>query len=346
MKGFYNCLELLSYGDTLILKERSFRLIEKDEILVKIHACPINPSDLMFIKGEYGKLKPDIFPLVPGFEGSGEIVEVGINLNKLLVGKRVGIIANPGKGTFDGLWSEYHYTKLQNVIIYDKPVMYDKICFVINPLTGLGIVDTLKKKKSSSVLITGASGHLGRILIKLCARENISMVCLVKNNDQEKYLKNLGAQNIIKLNDNSCWMQLTKTCFLLNVKDCFDCLGGDYTGKLLFCLPKGSVLHHFGNLEKNNLGNIRSADLIFYDKEIRGWWLNNWFKKLSTDELDYWLGYLRSEIQTNSDLFRTKVHEMYDLEEVDMAISDYLKDMSKGKIILTPFRENSTSSES
>jgi len=102
MKGFYSAIELERFGNTLVLKERSFRNLKSDEALIKVYCSPINPSDLMFIKGQYGNKPPEIFPIIPGLEGSGEIIAVGDHLDKNLLGKRVTVLGDPESGvTYD-----------------------------------------------------------------------------------------------------------------------------------------------------------------------------------------------------------------------------------------------------
>src|SRR4051812_14523408 len=72
------------------------------QVLVRVAAAPINPSDLMFVRGLYGVKKP--LPAVPGFEGSGTVVAAGSLAGRLLVGRRVGCVPNPAT---DGTWAEY-----------------------------------------------------------------------------------------------------------------------------------------------------------------------------------------------------------------------------------------------
>lgn len=72
------------------------------QVLVRVAAAPINPADLMFVRGQYGIRKP--LPVVPGLEASGTVVASGGVAGRLLVGRRVACVA-PGEG--DGLWAEY-----------------------------------------------------------------------------------------------------------------------------------------------------------------------------------------------------------------------------------------------
>src|SRR5262249_29116562 len=90
------------------------------EVLVKVFASPINPSDLMFIQGLYGFKKS--LPAVPGFEGSGTVVETGSGmLARFLKGKRVACAAADPKIS-SGMWAEYVVTSAQLCIPLQKNV--------------------------------------------------------------------------------------------------------------------------------------------------------------------------------------------------------------------------------
>ncbi len=158
MEGYYRYIELDKWGGKFQIKERSLKNIQRHELLIRVHYASIHPHDLEFIKGNYGEDKPDIFPITPGFEGCGEIIKVGDKINRKYVGKRCTVFAevNP-KGSFEGLWAEYHYTTLTNLLIYDTDIPYEKICSFINPLTTYGIIDTIKKKNFKTLIQTNAS---------------------------------------------------------------------------------------------------------------------------------------------------------------------------------------------
>jgi NADPH:quinone reductase len=92
--------------DSLRIETRPVPRPQRGQALVKMTAAPINPSDLMFLKGLYGVLKP--LPVVPGWEGAGRVVATGDDwLSRLLLGKRVACAA---PNQHDGTWAEYMLT--------------------------------------------------------------------------------------------------------------------------------------------------------------------------------------------------------------------------------------------
>ncbi|HUV92535.1 MAG TPA: alcohol dehydrogenase catalytic domain-containing protein, partial [Anaerolineales bacterium] len=96
-------LDSYSGAEALRVEQRPVSKPGKDEVLVKVAASPINPSDLAFLDGKYGFDNPP--PVVPGGEGSGTVVAVGPGaMGRYFLGKRVACLSN---GERDGTWAEY-----------------------------------------------------------------------------------------------------------------------------------------------------------------------------------------------------------------------------------------------
>lgn len=337
----YRVIELDKYGGKLSIASRKFRNLKKNEILVKIMLTTIHPADLMFLMGEYGDEKPSVFPLIPGFEASGEIVYISENLDKKLIGKRVCVSISFKKDrTFEGLWSEFCYTSLTNVLVFDNKIPYEKITFsFINPMTAVGFLDTLRKidqtTKTPSVVQDGASGTLGKMFIKLCSKEGVNTINIVRNPGHILELKKLGADHVISTQESEWEQKLQQIAKELNSKIFFDCVGGNLPGKILSLLPNGAVLYNFGNLEIKKLG-VNSSSLIFKNKAVHGWWLINWLKTLTPEEKYKWCDHIITDIKSGSDLFLTKVSKNFSLKQIYEAINYYQKNMSEGKILLSP----------
>src|SRR5262245_27971629 len=104
------------------------------EVLVRVSASPVNPSDLMFITGRYGFKKP--LPATPGLEGSGTVVEAGSGLMaRFMKGRRVACAAADPK-TSGGMWAEYIVTAAQFCVPLRKNVdMEQGATMLVNPLT-------------------------------------------------------------------------------------------------------------------------------------------------------------------------------------------------------------------
>src|SRR5215471_5301112 len=111
----------------------------RGEVLVRVFASPINPSDLMFIRGLYGFTKP--LPAIPGFEGSGIVVQAGAGLMpRFLDGRRVACAAADPK-VRGGMWAEYVVTPAQFCIPLRKDVDLEQgAALLINPMTAWGLM--------------------------------------------------------------------------------------------------------------------------------------------------------------------------------------------------------------
>ncbi len=338
MEGEYKVLELNKYGGQLTVGTRKFRPLKKGEILIKIHCTTIHPSDLMFLQGMYGQERPDIFPIIPGFEGSGEIVEVAPGLPTNLIGHRAGVTAPIGRknSTYNGLWAEYHYTTLRSLLVYNKSIDYEKIAFsYVNPLTAIGFVDTVKKSGGNSLIQNGANGALGKMLIRLCEKEKIASINIIRKNEQVLGLKKIGADHVISTDDKNWGNNLEKIARELNAKVFFDCVGGGVSGKTLDKLPMGTKMYNFGNLEIKPVG-VDSASLIFQDKKVEGWWMPRWVMSLSSEEVKKYYKMVTDDIESGSDLFLTKTSKEFSLKNIRDALGYYANNMSEGKVLLRP----------
>lgn len=332
LEGEYKAICLDNYNGRLHVVSKSFRSLQYKEILVKIHFASIHPFDLQFIKGDYGDLEPTKFPIVPGFEGSGEIIAVGDPHDNHLINKRVACFANSNKeGYFEGVWAEYHYTTQESIMIFDKPIPCEKISSIINPIMAVGMLDTVKKTQSTSVLHDGAETAVGKIFTKLCKKENIQSINLVKNYQHCKEFSSLGITNIIVMEED--WeLECVKLTNFLNTQIAFDCLGGDMTSKILSILPEDSILYHYGKITQKEISKIVSNELIFKGKTITGWWMVRWLRSLSAVEYEYYWEYIRNEYLT-SNLFETNILKIFGIDDFYNAITFFSNNLTEGNVL-------------
>jgi NADPH:quinone reductase len=334
----YKALELNKYGGSLTLKEKEFRDLDEEEVLVKVICATIHPADILNTKGLYGTPTQESLPMIPGFEGSGIIVKVGNKLDHSLIGKRCNLLANKGKdGKYQGLWAQYQYTTLPLLTIFNSEVNFEKICFTtVNPFTACGFLDTLKKLNVKIVGQNGASSAFAKMFIRLCAKEGIKTVNVVRKEEHVSKLKSIGADYVFNSSDENWENEFKSTCENLNVQHFFECVGGSMTGKILSLLPHGATVYHYGNLEVKDIGSVKTSDLIFQKKTLKGWWLSDWFKEITLDEIIYWKTYVVNEFETGSDLFDTATSKSFSLEDHEKAFESYLANMSEGKILFKP----------
>jgi len=333
-------LILQKYSGDLQLALKVCPAPEKNEVQVKMMCATIHPSDIQFIKGFYGYPRPEILPITPGFEGSGEIVAVGPNVDKSLISKRVCLGPEMNKKsneTFNGIWTQYFNSKLRNVLIFPDNIPYETICFaMLNPMTAMGFLYTVKKHNSSAVIQNGGSSAFAKMFARLCKKEGIEVINLVRNPSQIETLNKEGSKYVISTSEKTWQKDLWKLANKLNAKVCFDCVGGEMTGRLLFALPDESIMYHFGNLELKRISGIDSSELLFKKKELRGWWMPNWLREAGVEHLIKCRAFIVEEFKKSDNVFKTNFSKEFSLEDFDKALDYYSKNMSEGKVIMRP----------
>ncbi len=145
-----------------------------------------------------------------------------------------------------------------------------------------------------------------------------------------------GSQYVISTSEKTWQKDLWKLANKLKATVCFDCVGGDMTGRLFYALPDGAVMYHFGNLEGKRVAGIDSSELLFKRKELRGWWLMNWMREIGVDVIMKCHNFVVTEFLKEDNIFKTNYSRDFKLEEFNQALKYYSKNMSQGKIILRP----------
>lgn len=333
----YRALCLDKYLGRIHITKKSFRPLEPKEILVKVRYTTVHPYDILFIRGEYGELEPKCFPLIPGFQGSGKIVSVQNESDNYLIDKQVTCFANSNKeGTFEGLWAEYHYTTIENIMIFDsdKEIPYEKITFLIDPLIAVGMYDIVSKAKTKSVLQTDADTQVGQMFTRICKSfSKVETINLVRNYSHVKDLVNLGTPNII-VSEGDWELECSKICHILNTQIAFDTYGGTTTGKILSLLPSDATLYHIINLLLKEINRISISDLFFKGKSLTGFWMIRWLRSLNAQEYQYWWEFIRIELKKQSKIFETKVTKSFKIDDIDQAINFYVNSMNDGFVII------------
>ncbi|MFC2119392.1 alcohol dehydrogenase catalytic domain-containing protein, partial [Bacteroidota bacterium] len=200
-------------GGPLYLSEIPVPVPKANEVLIKISASPINPSDLSMIQGTYAD-KPS-FPITPGLEGSGVVVAAGKGLlPKLRLGKRVTCTSSGGG---NGIWAEYMITSAKRCIPLSKNINQEEgAMLIVNPMTALAFIEIAKNGKHKAIVNNAAASALGQMLIRLCKKHNIPLINIVRNQAQYDLLINVGAEHIINSESPDFESKLKEKTHLLN----------------------------------------------------------------------------------------------------------------------------------
>ena len=316
-------------GKSLRLEQRPVPKPGPGEVLVKVAASPINPSDLSFLMGTYGFKKPT--PTVPGFEGSGVVVQAGTGfMPRFLDGKRVAFVP---KQNGDGGWAEYLVTSALLAFPLGASVSYEQGAMaVVNPLTALAFIEIIKARKIRSVVHTAAASALGLMFNRLCQREGIEVINIIRRQEQEALLREEGARLVLNSSDPDFDRDFSDLCRQYQCKLAFDAVSGELTMRILEGMPYGSRVIVYGGLSFQP-AQADPRQLIFGGKSVEGFWLSSWLRNRNMLKILR----LRRQVQSllNSTL-KSAVREEYSLEEVKQAIQTYQSQMSGGKILLRP----------
>jgi NADPH:quinone reductase len=218
-----------------------------DEVLVRVEATPINPSDLGLLTGpadlstasESGtKDRPVVTARVPeagvrasgarlglsmpvGNEGAGTVVKAGSSAAaQALLGKTVA-------GLGGEMYADYRLLNVAQCLELPAGTTAREgaSCFV-NPLTALGMVETMRREGHTALVHTAAASNLGQMLNKICLQEGVGLVNIVRSEEQAAILRGIGAKHIVNSAAPSFMSDLVAAIANVNATLGFDAIGG------------------------------------------------------------------------------------------------------------------------
>ncbi|XP_062395283.1 enoyl-[acyl-carrier-protein] reductase, mitochondrial [Sardina pilchardus] len=282
-----DCKGLLyrNHGDpSQVVQLESLQLppVGAKNVLVKMIAAPINPSDINMIQGTYAIL-PDL-PAVGGNEGVGQVIEVGSEVTTLKVGDWV-IPRDAGLGTWRSaaVWKEEDLVTLPS----DIPLLA-AATLGVNPCTAIRMLSDFEAlKPGDSVIQNAANSGVGQAVIQIAAAKGLHTINVVRDrpNLQEltDRLKAMGATHVIKEETlrRPEMKELFKTC--PRPKLALNGVGGKSATELLRHLQNGGTMVTYGGMAKQPV-TVPVSALIFKDVKIRGFWVTQWKRNYSQDE--------------------------------------------------------------
>src|SRR5262249_16191769 len=206
------------------------------QVLVRVAASPINPSDVMFVRGLYGFKKP--LPAIPGFEGSGTVVESGSGLMaRVLKGRRVACHAADPK-IAGGMWAEYLVTSAQACVPLRNDVAIEEAAtMLVNPLSAWAMMDEVRRGRHRALVQTAAASALGRMLIRLGQKFAVSTINVVRRAEQVRLLRDLGAEHVLDSSSPDFDANLCQLCHKLDASIGFDAVAGEMSARVLHAQP-------------------------------------------------------------------------------------------------------------
>ena len=307
----------INQGGTLELALETTQIPEpgEDDVVVRVEASPINPSDLgmLFGPADMSTAKasgtasaPIVSADVPsglmkmvaarvdqsmpvGNEGAGVVVKAGASgAAQALLGKTVGLIGG-------GMYAQYRLIKAPMCLplLEGTTPAEGASCFV-NPLTALGMTETMRMEGHTALVHTAAASNLGQMLNKVCLKDGIALVNIVRRPEQADLLRKIGAQHICDSSASSFMDDLTDALVTTGATLAFDATGGGkLAGQILTCMEiaanktateysrYGSTTHKqvyiYGGLDRSPTTFNRNFGMAW---GIGGWLLTPFLQKI------------------------------------------------------------------
>lgn len=303
-----------------------------NEVVVRVEATPINPSDIGLLLGpadlstmkEVGtNAEPRIVFEVPqarlpgvrgrigqamavGSEGAGTVVAAGKSAAHLM-GKRVGMSGG-------GMYATHRKVPAQDVIeLPEGAAAADGASMFINPLTALGFVETAVREGHKAIVHTPAASNLGQILQKICLADGIPLVNIVRSEDQAVILRNIGATYVLNSKDPDFAAQLTAAIQETGATIAFDAIGGGTLGSDILqameraFLPRMTEYSRYGTDVFKQLYIYGGLDLspsilnrvtFGYEWSVSAWLVFNYLRKTDPKVVSQLRERVRRELKT------------------------------------------------
>lgn len=218
-----------------------------DEVLVRVEAAPINPSDLglLVASADMSAAKVEGTPERPvvtaplgagalkalsarvdeslpvGNEGAGTVVAAGSSpAAQALLGRTVGVAGG-------AMYSQYRVVGAASCLVLPEGTSAkDGASSFVNPMTALGMVETMRREGHSALVHTAAASNLGQMLVKLCAKDGVPLVNVVRKAEQEDLLRGIGATHVCNTSSPSFATDLVEALKATSATLAFDATGG------------------------------------------------------------------------------------------------------------------------
>ena len=290
-----------------------------DQVLVKVEATPINPSDLGLLLGPAdvataktsgsGKdtkvtaqvpsasrpyLAARLDQSMPvGNEGAGTVIKAGTSeAAQALIGKTVSMIGG-------GMYAQYRVLKATECQALPAGTSAaEGASWFVNPLTALVMTETMKREGHKALVHTAAASNLGQMLNKICQEDGIGLVNIVRSAEQAKLLYGIGAKHVVDSNSATFADELTHALVETGATIAFDAIGGGkLASQILTCMEMalnktakeysryGSTTHKqvyiYGSLNTAPVELVRNYGMAW---GVGGWLLTPFLQKIGRPE--------------------------------------------------------------
>lgn len=295
------------------------------QVLIRLRAASVNPSDIHFIKGEYGQ--PRVKGAPAGFEGCGDVVATGQGAEALM-GQRVAFVASGS-----GAWAEYALTQAQMCIPLRPEISDDDgAAQIVNPLTAMAMVD-IAKSAGESFVVSAATSQLGKLMCGLGRDLGLKPIAMVRRAEAVELLKSRGAAEVLVTTDSDVVQKFAQASATLKPRVFLDAVCDQLSEQIFCAMPNGARWVSYGKLSTEAPRLTQMGQLIFMNKRIEGFWLTQWM--MSTPPEDQMRVVAEVQARFADGRWKTDVSTHLPLRNIISGLADALK-KSDGKVIITP----------
>ena len=343
------------------------------EVLVRIEASPLNPSDhgLLFGAADMSaavasgtRARPTVTAPVPpsamksmaarldqslpvGNEGAGVVVETDASdAARALKGNKVAMLGGAMYSQFRSIAAD------QCLLLPDDMTVAEGASAFVNPMTALGMIDTMRREGHHAIVHTAAASNLGQMLHRLCAAENIKLVNIVRADDQETLLRGMGAGYVCNTRSPHFIEELTDAIDATGATIAFDAVGGGpLAGQILRAMEVaasknlktysryGSTVHKqvylYGGLDPRLTELARDYGMAW---GIGGWLVMNFMQKVGAAAVGKLKERISSELRTTFLSKYTKEISLAEILQLEV-IAAYRKRETGQKYLVNPNRQ-------
>jgi NADPH:quinone reductase-like Zn-dependent oxidoreductase len=343
-----------------------------DEVVIRVEAAPINPSDLGLLIGPADMSTaavsgttdaPVVTAKMPeaairmmtarldqslpvGNEGAGVVIRTGSSDGaKALMGKIVACVGG-------AMYTQYRVLKVRDVMeLPAGATAADGASWFVNPLTALGMTETMRRENHMALVHTAAASNLGQMLNKICIKDGIGLVNIVRSKEQADILHKIGAKHVVDSTAATFMDDLTSALVETGATIAFDAIGGGkLAGQILTCMEiaanktakeysrYGSNVYKqvyiYGSLDTGPTELSRAFGLTW---GVGGWLLTPFLQKIGPAEIGRLRQRVAAELKTTFASHYTQVVSLQEALQLSN-IAVYNKRSTGEKFLINPHK--------
>src|SRR6476660_1474559 len=321
-------LQLVAFGEpseVIELNTVSEPVLGQEDVLISMEAAPINPSDVLLVRGMYG-VRP-AFPFAVGAEGVGRVTQTGSKVDVALQGKRVLILPTLEQGT----WADQVVVPVRNIVPMSNEADPLQLSMIgINPATAYLLLNRyVSLMPGDWIGQTAANSAMGQYIIGLAKLAGVRTLNVVRREDAAEEVRQWGGDRVVLQGDN-LHKDIEKALDGKRLSLVLDMVGGPAVGALARSLKTGGSIVLYAVLS-GQFPAISPRDLIYRDLSLHGFWLINWIRNAPRTELQEVYRKLGDLVAQGS--LSAAVEHVYPLDQFKDAFKHSLKPNRSGKIL-------------